>query len=132
MANKLKAFVRYDGQGNVIAGGPLLSRTKPKVGNWVEIQISQCCNPTTTTSTTTSTTTTVAIPTCVNYDIVVASNVTIAADYYDCDNAPQTLDYTAPEGGGTTSVCAIVDTFNLTTGEIISITNTGPGSCSPT
>jgi len=46
MANqsKLKAYVRYDGTGRVIAGGPILQRFKPKVGNWVEIDASECCN----------------------------------------------------------------------------------------
>lgn len=56
MANqsKLKAWVRYDGTGRVIAGGPILQSFKPKVGNWVEIDASECCNyvPTTTTTTT--------------------------------------------------------------------------------
>lgn len=58
--NKLKAYVRYDGTGRVIAGGPILQRSKPKVGNWVEIDASECCNyvPTTTTTTTASPTTT--------------------------------------------------------------------------
>ena len=48
----LKAFVRYDGTGRVIAGGPILQRFKPKVGNWVEIDAYECCNPTTTSTTT--------------------------------------------------------------------------------
>jgi hypothetical protein len=42
--NKLKAWVRYDGTGRVIAGGPILQRFKPKVGNWVEINANECCN----------------------------------------------------------------------------------------
>jgi hypothetical protein len=52
--NKLKAYVRYDGTGRVIAGGPILQRFKPAVGNWVEINANECCNeiPTTTTTTT--------------------------------------------------------------------------------
>ena len=62
MANqsKLKAWVRYDGTGRVIAGGPILQSFKPKVGNWVEIDASECCNyvPTTTTTTTVAPTTT--------------------------------------------------------------------------
>jgi hypothetical protein len=49
--NKLKAYVRYDGTGRVIAGGPILQRFKPKVGNWVEIDANECCNTTTTTTT---------------------------------------------------------------------------------
>jgi hypothetical protein len=46
MANqsKLKAYVRYDGTGRVIAGGPILQSFKPKVGNWVEINANECCN----------------------------------------------------------------------------------------
>lgn len=43
----LKAYVRYDGTGRVLPGGPILSRFKPKVGNWVEIDAYECCNPTT-------------------------------------------------------------------------------------
>ena len=63
MANqsKLKAYVRYDGTGRVIAGGPILQRFKPKVGNWVEIDANECCQQTTT-STSTTTTTTTAYP----------------------------------------------------------------------
>ena len=52
--NKLKAYVRYDGTGRVIAGGPILQRFKPKVGNWVEIDANECCQQTTTTTTTTA------------------------------------------------------------------------------
>ena len=63
MANQrnLKAFVRYDGSGRVVAGSLILRRQQPKVGNWQEIQAYECCNFTTTTTTTTaapSTTTT--------------------------------------------------------------------------
>ena len=60
-----KAYVRYDGTGRVISGSLILSRLKPKVGNWQEIDAYECCNPTTTTSTTTATptTTTTTTPT---------------------------------------------------------------------
>ena len=65
--NKLKAYVRYDGTGRVIAGSLILQRFKPKVGNWQEIDAYECCNPTTTTTTTTvaptTTTTTTVAPT---------------------------------------------------------------------
>lgn len=57
----LKAYVRYDGSGRVVAGSLILRRKMPKVGKWVEIPAYECCNPTTTTTTTstsTSTTTT--------------------------------------------------------------------------
>ena len=43
--NKLKAYVRYDGTGRVIAGSLILQRFKPKVGNWQEIAANECCNP---------------------------------------------------------------------------------------
>ena len=58
--NKLKAYVRYDGTGRVIAGSLILQRFKPKVGNWQEIDANECCNyvPTTTTTTSSTSTTT--------------------------------------------------------------------------
>tara|TARA_R100001198_G_scaffold34563_1_gene18724 strand:+ start:751 stop:966 length:216 start_codon:yes stop_codon:yes gene_type:complete len=55
---ELKAFVRFDGSGRVVAGSLVLRRKKPKVGNWKEITAYECCNPTTTTTTTRSGTTT--------------------------------------------------------------------------
>lgn len=60
----LKAYVRYDGSGRVVAGSLILRKNKPKVGNWKEIQTYECCNPTTTTTSTTlvtSTTTTTIV-----------------------------------------------------------------------
>jgi hypothetical protein len=52
---KLKAFVRYDGSGRIIPSSLILRKNKPKVGNWVQIQAYECCDPyfpSTTTSTT--------------------------------------------------------------------------------
>ena len=54
----LKAYVRYDGSGRVVAGSLILRRQMPKVGKWVEIPAYECCNPTTTTTTTAAPTTT--------------------------------------------------------------------------
>ena len=59
----LKAYVRFDGSGRIVAGSLILRKNKPKVGKWKEIPAYECCNPTTTTTTTaaqitTSTTTT--------------------------------------------------------------------------
>ena len=56
--NRLKAYVRYDGTGRVISGSLILQRSKPKVGNWQEIDAYECCNYVPTTTTTTSSTST--------------------------------------------------------------------------
>lgn len=54
----LKAYVRFDGSGRIVAGSLILRKNKPKVGKWKEIPAYECCNPTTTTSTTAAPTTT--------------------------------------------------------------------------
>lgn len=65
----LKAFIRYDRSGRVIPGSNILSRVKPKVGNWVEIPASECCQP----------------PSCVEYELVVSPSKTVEFSYTDCD-----------------------------------------------
>lgn len=54
MSNRkdLKAFVRYDGTGRIIPGSLILQRSKPKVGDWKQIDAYECCNPTTSSTTT--------------------------------------------------------------------------------
>ena len=62
----LKAYVRFDGSGRIVAGSLILRKDKPKVGKWKEIPAYECCNPTTTTTTTaapTTTSTTTVAPT---------------------------------------------------------------------
>jgi hypothetical protein len=54
----LKAYVRFDGSGRIVAGSLVLRKNKPKVGKWREIPAYECCNPTTTTTTTAAPTTT--------------------------------------------------------------------------
>ena len=54
----LKAFVRFDGSGRIVAGSLILRKNKPKVGKWKEIPAYECCNFTTTTTTTAAPTTT--------------------------------------------------------------------------
>jgi hypothetical protein len=51
MSNKreLKAFVRFDGSGRIVAGSLILRKNKPKVGKWQEIVAYECCNTPTTT-----------------------------------------------------------------------------------
>ncbi len=81
--NKLKAYVRYDGTGRVIAGSLILQRFKPKVGNWQEIDAYECCNPTTTTTTssapTTTTTTTVPATTTTTTTVPATTTTTTTA-----------------------------------------------------
>jgi hypothetical protein len=50
-SQRLKAYVRFDGSGRIVAGSLILRRKKPKVGKWVEIPAYECCNTTTTTTT---------------------------------------------------------------------------------
>jgi hypothetical protein len=47
----LRAFVRYDGSGRVVAGSLILRRQKPKVGKWTEVQGYECCTDHTLTTT---------------------------------------------------------------------------------
>jgi hypothetical protein len=56
----LKAYVRIDGSGRVVAGSLVLRKKKPKVGKWHEIQTYECCNEITSTTTTTTTSAPVA------------------------------------------------------------------------
>ena len=59
----LKAFVRFDGSGRIVAGSLILRKNKPKVGKWKEIQAYECCITTSSSTTlppTTTSTTTVA------------------------------------------------------------------------
>jgi len=41
----LKAYVRFDGSGRIVAGSLILRKQKPKVGKWQEIPAYECCNP---------------------------------------------------------------------------------------
>lgn len=66
----LKAFVRYDASGRVVAGSLVLRKKKPKVGRWEEILTYECCNPTTTTTTTAPSTTTTTTTTVIVYSFI--------------------------------------------------------------
>lgn len=54
----LKAYVRYDGNGRVVAGSLVFRKKKPKNGRWVEISSNLCCNPNPIPNPSTTTTTT--------------------------------------------------------------------------
>lgn len=40
----LKAFVRYDGSGRVVAGSLIFRKKKPTIGNFQQINSYKCCN----------------------------------------------------------------------------------------
>jgi hypothetical protein len=123
MANqsKLKAYVRYDGTGRVIAGGPILQRFKPKVGNWVEIDASECCNyvPTTTTTTTTA-----FVGDCFCYTVDNQTAGLLEYTYTDCGSEVAT---TASINADTIS---IVCSSTAVTGDDGLIITGGTSSCS--
>lgn len=58
--NQLKAFIKYDKRGIVVAGSTIVRKKKPAdtYGTWVQIPYNRCCEVTTTTTTTTTTSTT--------------------------------------------------------------------------
>ena len=105
----LKAYVRFDGSGRIVAGSLILRKNKPKVGKWKEIPAYECCNvvPTTTTTSTsapTTTSTTTVAPTttttttenleCLSFEIqvVTSSEITMV----DCDGLVIPFTITGP------------------------------------
>jgi len=46
---ELKAFVRLDGSGRVVASSLVLRKKMPKNGKWMEVRAYECCDPFTTT-----------------------------------------------------------------------------------
>ena len=83
----LKAYVRFDGSGRIVAGSLILRKNKPKVGKWKEIPAYECCNPTTTTTTTaapTTTTTTTVEPTTTSTTTVEPTTTTTTTENLEC------------------------------------------------
>ena len=39
----LKAYVRFDGSGRIVPSSLILQRSKPKDGNWKQINSKECC-----------------------------------------------------------------------------------------
>lgn len=122
--NKLKAYVRYDGTGRVIAGSLILQRFKPKDGNWKEINANQCCNPvpsTTTTTTTLLTTTTTTNPGYYTWTAYFGINEGAA-----CSETNPTLVYTS--GPDFTGSVVYIDTDLTTTlseGSVLALNSPG-------
>ena len=50
---RLKAYMRIDYSGRSIPTSLVLRKNKPKVGRWMEVDVDQCCGPTTTITSTT-------------------------------------------------------------------------------
>lgn len=65
----LRAFVRFDGSGRIVASSLILRKRKPKVGKWKEIPANECCNFTTTTTTTATPTTTTTTTTVSSFSV---------------------------------------------------------------
>jgi hypothetical protein len=88
--NGLKAYVRYDGTGRIVPGGPIFSHTKPKNGDWVEIDSVDCCTTTTTSTTTvapTTTTSTTTVPLFYTY----LAQFDVNSAYNACNNPSDTF-----------------------------------------
>lgn len=71
----LTAYVRYDATNRVVAGSLVLRRSKPKNGNWKEVQTYECCNNVTLTFT-------VPSPTITNVTLRLLCNGTVVNYLY--------------------------------------------------
>ena len=131
--NKLKAYVRYDGTGRVIAGSLILQRFKPKVGNWQEIDANECCNyvPTTTTTTTTEApvTTTTTSSTSTSTSTTTSTSTSTSTTTTTTTAEPTTTTTTSTLPPLLTCFCYTVD--NQTAGSL-DYTYTDCGSETPT
>lgn len=124
LQNKLKAFVRFDGSGRVIPSSLILQKSKPKVGNWKEINATECCNgtPSSTTTTTTvapTTTTTTTYPG-IFYNAGYSNDGPTAV----CNNAgpfslPLIVDPNACSNGGITLAYGTYSDFGINNGSTI-------------
>ena len=116
--NRLKAYVRYDGTGRVIAGSLILQRSKPKVGNWQEIDANECCNYVLTTTTTTTTEAPVTTTTTSTSSSSTTSTTTTAGPEcfcYDVDNQTAgTLEYTYTDCGSEVATTASINADTIT------------------
>jgi hypothetical protein len=96
----LKAFVRFDGSGRIVAGSLILRKNKPKVGKWKEIQAYECCVPTTTLS-----------PRYVYYEVGSPVSMAYPSVTIQCDESTVAYQY-VNSAGPYTSVDAIVTALN--------------------
>lgn len=103
LQNKLKAFVRFDGSGRVIPSSLILQKSKPKVGNWKEINATQCCNDITSTTTTSSTSTSTTTSTSSS----TTTTTTTSSYYYYLTNQ-----YLCPDCGTVVGSNVVIKTTN--------------------
>ena len=91
MSNKrdLRAFVRFDGSGRIVAGSLILRKNKPKVGKWHEIQAYECCNYVPTTTTTTSSTSSTTTTTTTVAPTTTTTTTAYVGLYYNADGGSQ-------------------------------------------
>lgn len=98
---KLKAYVRIDGMGRIVAGSLILRRKMPKTGKWIEINAYECCNP--------------PAFNCITYEVTGVSTLDATFTYTDCSNTivgPYNI-----AQGVTDTFCAREATIALLTGE---------------
>lgn len=93
-------FARYDGNHRLIPGSNMWARKIPKLGNWVEIQNDECCDPTITT------TTTIDPSLCMTYQAVVSRGVALVI-YTDCNGESQSVECYP----GFTNFCALIGQY---------------------
>lgn len=145
MANQrnLKAFVRYDGSGRVVAGSLVLRKNKPKVGRWEEILTYECCNdvPSTTTTSTSNTTTTTTTYFGTYYNAGLASNgATAVCNNQGPYNLPLVVDPNACSNGSISLVSGTYADYgipnnstiyiNLNNGNVIQVQTFGSNTMS--
>jgi len=133
-----KAYVRYDGTGRVISGSLILSRVKPTVGNWVEIDAYECCNSiTTTTSTTTgipttTTTSTTLTPTTTTSTTSTSTSTTTSTTTATPTTTTSTTTTTAPTTTTTTSTSTSTTTTSTSSSTTTTTTTATPTTTTTT
>lgn len=105
-----KMWARYSGDNQLIPGSNIWAKKAPPVGNWVEIQAYECCNPTTTTTTTQGAEP--GPPPCMTYQAIVSRGVAVVI-YADCDGEYQFLECYP----GITEFCALLAQY-ITLGQV--------------
>ena len=94
----LKAFVRFDGSGRIVAGSLILRKKMPTVGKWKEVPAYECCNQ--------------PLFECVSYGVSVLRGDSVTFSYTSCNggiSGPHTI-----EGPVSDVFCAVPATISYT------------------